>query len=449
MNTDIFKFEHYNFNPKTNVASFNYCINRQQPGKNKHKTIKFTETLQFPKTKQKINKYRLNALDKALFNLFLIAGITYYKTYCPKKIELKSHKLSLKQAKFWNKLYTKGLGEFFYQNKINPKELIKFPHQKNYHPKNIKLNLNKILVPLGGGKDSVLTCEILKQNKFDFDLISLRKFNTTSKVAKTIDKKLFIINRKIDPKFFKINRKKNVYSGHIPFSAYTSFTALVFAILHGYKFIIYSNERSSNYGNTKYFGQQINHQYAKSFEFEQDITQYINTFITPNINYFSLLRPWYEIKITQKFSQYEKYFPQFSSCNLANFKFSGQQKNRWCCQCPKCVFVWTMLSAFLPLKQLIKIFKCNLYQNKKLEPIFQELLGQKKTKPFECVGTPEEMQLALYLASKKSDYQHNFIIKQFTKQLLPKIKNIKYLQKKLFKTYNQHNLPKKFQQIIK
>ena len=108
MRPKTFKFEKYNFNPKTGVMKMCYSTG----------DFKFTEKLFFFKPIKKLELQKQKALDKALFNLFLIAGISYYKTFASKKILLdKKYKLNREQAAFWNKVYTKGLGEFFYKNK--------------------------------------------------------------------------------------------------------------------------------------------------------------------------------------------------------------------------------------------------------------------------------------------------------------------------------------------
>lgn len=65
--------------------------------------------------------------EAALFALHLAGGTSYYKTCCPKEIEVQSGKLNADQAAFWNTVYERGLGEFFYQNQIDFRKLIQFP----------------------------------------------------------------------------------------------------------------------------------------------------------------------------------------------------------------------------------------------------------------------------------------------------------------------------------
>ncbi|NMC51884.1 UDP-N-acetylmuramoyl-L-alanine--D-glutamate ligase [Candidatus Kuenenbacteria bacterium] len=386
----FFKFLDYKFQPQSGVLVFKYALGN----------INFQEKLKFPARKIKLDKNKLVALDKAIFNLFLIAGISYYKTYCPKKIDLGKYKLTKEQANFWGLVYTKGLGEFFYRNKIDFCGLVNFPFEKNYQVKPIKVKTqNKTLVPIGGGKDSIVVAEMLKKKKRNFDLIYLGQSTLVDEVVGVIGRPLIRVERYLSPNLFALNKNKGVYNGHIPISVYYSLVDVVAAILYGHKEIVLGNEKSASYGNVEYLGMMINHQWSKSAEFEKMFQKYVFKFITPSIKYHSILRQKTELEIVGEFVKYKKYFPVFSSCNT-NFKITKKAKKRWCGQCPKCAFVWTMLSAYLAESELEKIFGKNLYQDRKLKPIFDELLGLKRHKPFECVGTPEEMENAIKMADK-------------------------------------------------
>ena len=82
---------------------------------------------------------------------------------------------------------------------------------------------------------------------------------------------------------------QNFLNGHTPFSALLSFITYLVAYLSNRKYIVLSNETSANEANVR--GTNINHQYSKSFEFEQDFRYYAKTFIFKNdeVNYYSLL----------------------------------------------------------------------------------------------------------------------------------------------------------------
>src|SRR5204862_4005846 len=105
------------------------------------------------------------------------------------------------------------------------------------------------------------------------------------------------------------------YNGHVPFSTHMAFISLFTAMLYDYRYTIFANEESANYGSVTYLGREINHQWSKSLEFELLFQEYVKQFLTPDISYFSILRPFSEIAIAKRFVQYQQYFPVFSSCN--------------------------------------------------------------------------------------------------------------------------------------
>ena len=68
--------------------------------------------------------------------------------------------------------------------------------------------------------------------------------------------------------------------------------------------------------NLMLFGEKINHQYSKSYEFEKDFTTYAEKYLKGNVKYFSFLRPLNELQIAKIFSKYKKYHKIFKSCNV-------------------------------------------------------------------------------------------------------------------------------------
>ncbi|MFA5023677.1 MAG: UDP-N-acetylmuramoyl-L-alanine--D-glutamate ligase [Patescibacteria group bacterium] len=434
----IFTFESYHLDQKTKTISFLYSFNNG---------LKFTGKIILGGGKIDWNKVNRALVDRIIFNLQLALGISYYKTYCPKKIIIKSGTLSKDEAKFWNKLYTKGLGELFYKNKIDYRGLINFPYQKNKITKPLKTKLvDRALLPWGGGKDSALAAEILKDLGQDFSLISLRDSDIQRATAKIAAKPRIISNRLLDPKLIELN-KQGVYNGHIPISAIYAWTTILTAVLKNYRHIVFANEASANFGNVKYLGEEINHQYSKSLEFENDLRDYLKNFVTPDINYFSLLRQFSELKITKLFSKQEKYFPTFSSCNR-NFSFTKKAHPRWCGECPKCLFAFSQLAAFVDRQKLIKIFGQNLFAKKELLPLFQELWGEKKFKPFDCVGTPTEVNAALLLTAAKKEWSGDFIVKYFQKNIAARLKEPGKLINEALKNQTEHNTPLNFRSIL-
>ncbi|MCL5011069.1 MAG: UDP-N-acetylmuramoyl-L-alanine--D-glutamate ligase [Patescibacteria group bacterium] len=427
-----FEFVSYSFVPKQKKVSFKYKISFI-----KGKPLFFVENIVLPKTPG-LSRVPKDLLDNLLQGLHLILGVSYYKIYCPAKIKL-NKPLSPEQADFWDKVYKRGLGEFFYRNKLNPK-IVKFPFKKIPKAQSHELKRkNRSLLGIGGGKDSIVAAELLKKGNFEVNGFAVET-EKGSEVIDSVIKKSGLgalkIRRILDPKLF--SNLPNSYNGHVPISAVYGFLGVFCAVLYDYSNVIVANEQSSNFGNLVYYGEIINHQWSKSQEFEELFQNYVNNFITPDIKYFSLLRPFYEIRIARMFSEHKKYFPYFSSCNQ-NFRANRQRGGPlWCGKCPKCVFAFTLLSAFISKKELLGVFKKNLYEDESLLRLFSDLLGFGKMKPFDCVGAFEETRAALYLARNK--FKNSFIIAK----LLSKIQNPDDIAKKVFSTNLALNIPTRF-----
>ncbi|NTU69554.1 hypothetical protein HGB13_01835, partial [bacterium] len=343
MKAKSFEFTSVVFKPKDKKAIFRYRINFYDS-----KSINFTEELILPKVPN-LDGVPNNLVNNILDDLHFALGLSYYKLYCPKKIILKNQ-ISRDRASFWNTLYEKGLGEFFYKNKIDYRNIVSFPSTKSNDYTSVSLKRkNRSLVGIGGGKDSIVTLELLKRDKFNingFVVETGKKYEEVESILKIAKLGSVRINRIIDKKLISNNFPES-FNGHIPISSIYAFLGIFSAILYDYKYVVVSNEYSSNFGNIRYLGQEINHQWSKSQEFESLLRDYAHKYLTSDIIYFSLLRPFYEIRIAKLFAGYSKYYKAFSSCN-SRFKVSKERTNKkWCGICPKCVFVYTMLTAFL------------------------------------------------------------------------------------------------------
>lgn len=331
-------------------------------------------------------------LETLAFQIGMVELISYWKAACPPLVIIKPFKLSENQILWWKKLYFNGLGEFFYINGINIEfdNFLEIQCDSALEFSKIPVSLSdKVIVPVGGGKDSVVSLELLHQH--DFDIIPLivnpRKASAgCAAIAGFPSEKCIIIDRNIDDELIRLNAL-GFLNGHTPFSALLAFTSAFAAVLTGIKNIALSNESSASESTVP--DTNVNHQYSKSIEFEEDFRNYLNSHICEQLNYFSLLRPLNELQIASAFSRFEAYHSVFKSCNV------GSKTDSWCCNCPKCLFTWLMLSPFLPEKKLIGIFGNNLFENRSLQNTLDELLGKTEAKPFECVGTVEEVETAV------------------------------------------------------
>lgn len=378
-------------------------------------------------------------ISNLVFNLGMIEMLSYWKSVCSPLILIKCGNLDSYQKKWWSKLIKKGMGQFFYENKLKFID-VKFETEGKKIDKKIKIKGDKAMVLIGGGKDSAVALELTKKAKKNVSCLCL---NPTKQIIKmTKGSELIVVKREIDKKLLRMNREGH-YNGHTPFVAYLSFLSVTVSALFDKKYIILGNEESSNEGNVKYLGIDINHQYSKTFEFENDFREYAKKYLS-DAEYFSILRPLYELQIAQTFSKMHKYFNCFLSCNEAQKTYSGTKKKtgKWCGKCSKCLFVFVSLYPFLEEKELIKIFKENLLNKKELIPIMMELIDEKKVKPFECVGTKKESLVAFYLAWKKN--KKLLLLKHFEKKILKKYPQIEKYTKDILGHWGKNNLPKGF-----
>ncbi len=383
-------------------------------------------------------------LENIVFHLGMIELVSYWKLACPPKIIVSPHTLNSEQTNWWKKLYFNGLGEFFYLNSIETNEnkfveIISKGEQTNVL--DAELNFDKVIVPIGGGKDSVVSLELLKNSSFELTPMMI---NPSPAGKRTIEnagfllKDSIVVKRFLDKKMLELN-EEGFLNGHTPFSAMLAFVNVLTAIISGIGNIALSNENSANESTVP--GTNINHQYSKSFEFEQDFDFYVKKYIHPSVNYFSFLRPLNELQIANLFSRFTKHFNTFRSCNV------GSKKDEWCGNCPKCLFVYTILSPFIDRKKLNGIFGKDLFDDTSLKPILMELSGNSAIKPFECVGTINEVNAALARSIKESSENED--------RALLFIDELSYLNQNneienILGEFNEdNNLPQKFLNILK
>ena len=179
----------------------------------------------------------------------------------------------------------------------------------------------------------------------------------------------------------------------------------------GIREVALSNESSANEPTIP--GTYINHQYSKSLEFELDFRQYVQDFMGDINHYYSYLRKLTELQIAERFAHYPAYFKVFKSCN------AGSKEDKWCCNCPKCLFAYIILSPFIDDATMIDIFGEDLLDKPSLAQTFDELAGLSINKPFECVGTIGEVNEALHriLDSRKDKYLIKHYINKQLSQL--------------------------------
>ncbi len=379
-----------------------------------------------------------------VFNMGMIEAMSYFKATCSPQFLIKCGSLDDFQKEWFKKLFYLGLGEFRYKNGINIDQ-DSFINFDNYG-ESIKVepeedNLSGIIIPIGGGKDSNVTMEILKKYNGDSLAFRIGKNEVADECARLggfEENRVIEIKRTIDKDLLELN-KRGFLNGHTPFSAVVAFNTYLCAYLLGKKHVALSNENSANESNV--VGENINHQYSKTIEFENDFRDYADRYLKGNVNYFSMLRPLSELQIAKLFSGYEKYHKVFKSCNVG----SKSTPWIWCCNCPKCLFVYSILSPFLYRDKLVEIFGGDMFENTMLLSTFIELCGYGEIKPFECVGTYSEVRYAISETIRKYEDKPNlpYLLKYY-------YEHFELSDENPLDDYNEdHNVPKEFEDLLK
>ncbi len=403
-------------------------------------------------SQQRILRLGQAILNNIAFHLGLIEIPSYWKVACSPQIIVRAGTLDEYQLTWWKHLLINGQGEFFFTNNIDftQPDFVRFATEAKdtptVHPYQDQLD-NKVLVPIGGGKDSAVTCELLRENGKDLTCWCLNPTPATLDIMRVSQiSESIVIRRRIDQNLLKLNAK-GYLNGHTPFSAYLAFLSTACAILFNIKSIAVSNERSSNEGNAFFKGVEINHQYSKSFDFERRFRDYSARYLAESSDYFSFLRPLYELQIAKIFSRFPQYFSVFRSCN------KGQKTNSWCHKCAKCLFAFTILYPFLQEEKLVKhIFSENLFEKEDLAEVALDLLGEGIAKPFECVGSVEETMVAFYMCIKEVK-QRNTSLPIVLRVVEEKIfAHQSHMEERMFSIINSwnnyHAIPKDFEELL-
>lgn len=380
-----FIFKRYEFDRASGVLQLFYGYDN---------ALDFCETFHFD---FEFVDYDPSALDRAMQLLFFMAGISYYKMYMAPKIVVQAGQIDSDLAAFLNKTYQSGLGEFFYVNQLDPRTPVTFEATANKLEPIVVRNDGGRIIGLGGGKDSLLSVELLRDQPRTATW-SLNHRSQLEPLVQSVGLPHFWVEREWDPQIAELNQQ-DALNGHIPISAIFACVGAVVGILSGYRDNVVSNESSASEPTLNWNGVDINHQYSKSLEFEKDFQACLGYLFGDSLRYYSLLRPFSELRVAELFANqgFDKYKGVFSSCNRA---YTHDQNHLfWCGECAKCAFIFLILTPFIKEPELAQLWQGkNLLKDPTLHQTYQQLLGIAGDKPFDCVGEIKEARAAMRLA---------------------------------------------------
>ena len=353
-------------------------------------------------------RWHTEAARAAARLVFLLAGVSYYKTAAPPVVDFGETALTDAEHGFLREFYLQGLGEFAYRNALNLTSL-RFegrPAAAQAPTPAPVTSQRRALVPFGGGIDSIVTVEQVRRLADAALFVVSRpadRFDAIEQPAAVTGLEVVRAEREIDPQLLR-SAEFGFLNGHVPVTGILSAIAVLAAVLEDRDAVVMSNEWSASIPTLEYAGRPVNHQFSKSEQFEAAFRDVLAHGPVPLPGYFSWLRDRTELWVGQEFAALEPYHDSFRSCNKAFYTERARRLDHWCGQCDKCCFIDLILAPFLPAEALRRIFAVTgePLDDPGLAAKFRSLLGA-GAKPFECVGEVTECRAAVLLAAHRDD----------------------------------------------
>ncbi|HEY5104552.1 MAG TPA: hypothetical protein VII65_05850 [Acidimicrobiales bacterium] len=336
---------------------------------------------------------------------FLLAGLSYYKASAPRRIDLGATPLGDKGERLFRAALREGLGEFAYKNDLPLDDVIITGGAKVRRVEPV-VDDQRILVPFGGGIDSVVTTAQLspKLNQALF-IVSPPggRFAPLEATADVTGLEIVRATRSLDTQILKGDYA--FFNGHVPVTAMITLLASVAALASGRGGVVMANEHSASAANLRWRELEVNHQWSKSWDAEQLLSDAISERVGTTFIVASFLRDRSEVWVAKMFSELTNYHHVFRSCNRAFNQDPAQRLDGWCGECDKCLFINLMLAPYLSRPSLKEIFQHEPLSDPKRKAQLRVLVGEGVAfKPFECVGDPDESAVALMRVSEMSEW---------------------------------------------
>jgi hypothetical protein len=204
--------------------------------------------------------------------VFLLSGVSYYKTAAPPVIDFGTTALTAAEEAFLREFYLQGLAEFAYRNNL---DLTSIRLEARRAPDRPSAPASppapkRALVPFGGGIDSIVTVERVRQQA-DVALFVVSRpadrYDAIEQPAAVTGLPVVRAEREIDPQLLR-SAELGFLNGHVPVTGILSAIAVLAAVLTGRDAVVMSNEWSASIPTLEFDGRPVNHQFSKSEEFE-------------------------------------------------------------------------------------------------------------------------------------------------------------------------------------
>jgi len=359
--------------------------------------------------------------------LHWVAGVSYYKVALPPNVSCETGAPSPAVAALLEALYSEGLAELAYTNALPSLPRPRFPSEPEPEPELGTADgdpaaegwrpLERVLVPVGGGKDSAVALEIVRRSGLELALFSVGDAPPIARTVEVAGLPHLLARRTLDPGLAALNAA-GALNGHIPITAIVSCVALLSAALNGFDAVAMANERSASVGNVSWDGVEVNHQFSKGLRAERLLSAAVAE-IAGAPRLFSVLRPASELAIARAFARMERYHGAFTSCNAIFRLDPSLRAASWCCECPKCRFVFLALAPFSSPEHLREVFGRDLLDEEGQFEGFALLSATGGHKPFECVGEEQESLAAIRLLAADPRWSGHSVLARLVAEVLP------------------------------
>jgi hypothetical protein len=394
--------------------------------------IFFVEELDLPVERAGLRVADIERVQGLLSLLHWVAGVSYFKTALPRQVACETGAPSPATASLLETLYSEGLAELAYTNGLKGLPRPRFGGgASSTRPETAVATIaqpptmpQRILVPVGGGKDSTVALEIVRRSGCELALFSLGDAPPIARTVAAAGLPRLLAKRTLDPGLAALNAAGAI-NGHIPITAIVSCVALLTAALNGFDAVAMANERSASAGNVVWDGVEVNHQFSKGLSAERLLSAALDELShagtgAPVPALFSLLRPASELAIARAFARMERYHGAFTSCNAIFRIDPALRASSWCCDCPKCRFVFLALAPFSEPAHLREVFGRDLLDEDDQFDGFALLTATGGHKPFECVGEEQESLAAMRLLARDSRWRGQRVVRRLTAEVLPR-----------------------------
>lgn len=316
-------------------------------------------------------------------------------------------------ADLWSTIFRNVWGVWRYENDIPDyagPQVIDDPIKDVGSPASVRLRPDiggKLLMLCGGGKDSLATAKLLEGAGVPYEAMvySHSIYGKAQRQHDLIDSMLrhtsarrvhrgWVYDTALDSPAARVHPEYGVKRMLSAETVSSYWTALPIALQHDFERVALGVTKSTDEHNFTWekTGEEINYLWGMSVRAEKLLHDYIRAEIAENLSYFHLLRPIYDLLVFSLLTRDQAAVTSTHSC--------AQQKP-WCCRCPKCIYVWMHLVAYLDDWVVDQMFRENLFDLPENRSFIRKMLGIEGYKPWDCMGTVSETQVAYLLCRAK------------------------------------------------